>query len=715
MGREVESRGKMTLRADMSGAERALQGVAKTYSKLGGEMQRSSSAMQQQSGALDRAIAKMDAFAAPLGKVQALMGAGGLVAAAVGAAHAIDQFSARALALTDVQANLKISIDASREATGGLVDDFTLQKTAMAGLRYGVFQTSGEMAKHVKIATTLARTLGTDSSKAVEDFTLGIARQSRLILDNLGILVDVDNANKNYAKSIGKTVSQLNDEEKAIAFRNEAYRQGEKAIQGMRLAQDGWAISAQKMKTGLVDLGDKILQLPKNIGEFVDELERSIGISDEASEHYATIARVGLAAITLGGSEALRALKDLHEFMTENPHVLGDRTGSIGFGKIGGVGTRGAQAIVERQSAGDAVIAGLSQSLVVGQRSMDKARKSAHSAKKEVEEVILIYDNFWEEVQREIHLKATEHELQIAAMQDRMRLANGELTIDPFARSEKDERAANDRMNARLRSAELGAANGGGELERIQAERDAKLEYLRFQERTAATEAEMLSAREEQRQVVHEAELARIEEERAARERAQKTMFDSLHAVSSVLGSASKLGAMAAEASGKSSAKRARAAQIGAAIESFAIGGLEVAKAAAAYASFNFPQGIAHTAAAAVAFAQGGLLMSGKIGGAGGSGAANGPPAFASGASFGSGDSGGSGRGSSSGQGRRGSDSEIPGSPMPRPGGYAHQKGPQNVTVVVQGNVIGNRAFARDLAQEIRELDHSRPPQRRAS
>jgi hypothetical protein len=166
---------------------------------------------------------------------------------------------------------------------------------------------------------------------------------------------------------------------------------------------------------------------------------------------------------------------------------------------------------------------------------------------------------------------------------------------------------------------------------------------------------------------------------------------------------------MAAEASGASAKKRARAAQIGAGIEAMAIGALEVVKAAAAGASFNIPQAILHSAAAAVAFTEGGLLLAGKIGGSGGGGASGGGGGFAGGDSFGGGGTGGGGsRG-----GPAPIDSSIPGSPSPsQPQHFAHQK--EGASAMFPGAVFhiygagGPKEFIRQIDQDLADLSHNR-------
>ena len=68
------------------------------------------------------------------------------------------------------------------------------------------------------IAQRLGRALGRDTASSVESLVTGIGRQSRLMLDNIGIIVKADEAYESYAKQLGINVEQLTDAEKKQAF-----------------------------------------------------------------------------------------------------------------------------------------------------------------------------------------------------------------------------------------------------------------------------------------------------------------------------------------------------------------------------------------------------------------------------------------------------------------------------------------------------------------
>lgn len=263
----------------------------------------------------DKATAAMERAGAPLDKINKLMGAGGLVAAAGGAMIAIDKLSQRSIALTDVNSNLRISIEAAKASAGGLVTNYDLATNAATAMRFGVVKTSAEFAKHVEIATKLARTTGQDSTKAVEDFTTALARQSPQILDNLGLQVDVEKANADYARTLGKSSAALTEAEKKQAFINAAYADAERKVGGLTVATDGWAISVQKAKVAAIDLGDVLLNLPQNVADLRKEIGDASEAAGVAADVWAMAARVGLGALTLGATEVIPLIGQISDSM----------------------------------------------------------------------------------------------------------------------------------------------------------------------------------------------------------------------------------------------------------------------------------------------------------------------------------------------------------------------------------------------------------------
>ena len=110
------------------------------------------------------------------------------------------------------------SLNKLKEATDGTMSEFDLFQQANNAMILGVSKNSDETAEMFDIAQRLGRALGKDTASSVESLITGIGRQSRLMLDNIGIIVKSDEAYESYAKKLGISVDQLTDAERKQAF-----------------------------------------------------------------------------------------------------------------------------------------------------------------------------------------------------------------------------------------------------------------------------------------------------------------------------------------------------------------------------------------------------------------------------------------------------------------------------------------------------------------
>jgi hypothetical protein len=112
----------------------------------------------------------------------------------------------------------RVALQRLEQATNGTMSQFDLFQQANNAMVLGVSKNSDEMAEMFDIAQRLGRALGRDTASSVESLITGIGRQSRLMLDNIGIIVKADEAYESYAKTLGISVDQLTDQEKKQAF-----------------------------------------------------------------------------------------------------------------------------------------------------------------------------------------------------------------------------------------------------------------------------------------------------------------------------------------------------------------------------------------------------------------------------------------------------------------------------------------------------------------
>ena len=112
-----------------------------------------------------------------------------------------------------------------REITGNALSmEQAMRSSAIAitsGFSTEQFERLVEVGKNASIA------LGRNLADSVDRLTRGVAKLEPEILDELGILVRLDTATREYAAAIGKTATDLTDFERRQAFLNATIEQGE--------------------------------------------------------------------------------------------------------------------------------------------------------------------------------------------------------------------------------------------------------------------------------------------------------------------------------------------------------------------------------------------------------------------------------------------------------------------------------------------------------
>lgn len=171
----------------------------------------------------------------------------------------------------------QVSLEGLQKASYGLVDSVTLLTQANTAMTLGL--PGDELESTIEQVTRLARAQGVEATHAIESFITGTARQSKMMLDNLGILVSVEQANEAYATSIGKTVKQLTDQERRTAFTTAAMQAlKEKSEQVNEINLN----AADQFKRLEISAQDAFLQFTKGIAES-SALAHEMGLLNEAT------------------------------------------------------------------------------------------------------------------------------------------------------------------------------------------------------------------------------------------------------------------------------------------------------------------------------------------------------------------------------------------------------------------------------------------------
>lgn len=248
----------MVIKGRTDGVSEKLKNVADGTDKVKKAADAAGASQEKWGDKLDAIDKKMSGFAGGISKITGVLGAAGLVGAVMGAVGALGEMADRANQITVANQALRISIGAAREATMGLVDDMTLTLAANKATQLGVVKTDAEFAKLSKTAARLGMAMGQDAAQSVDDLTTALGRQSFEILDNLGIVLKVSEANEEYAARLGKTADKLTDAERKQAFMVIGLERAEAAAEKANVSLDTHATRVQVVSTSWSNFKDNV-------------------------------------------------------------------------------------------------------------------------------------------------------------------------------------------------------------------------------------------------------------------------------------------------------------------------------------------------------------------------------------------------------------------------------------------------------------------------
>lgn len=196
-------------------------------------------------------------------------------------------------------------------ATLGTVSSFQLMQQANQAVQLGLDPASlDEMAS---AATKLGAAVGRDATEAFNDLATGLGRESKLILDNLGILVKSKDNYTELANALGKTTEQLTFQEIAM---EEIRRKSEQLSEvTLNAAQE-----SQKLRTTLRDLSDEFLvglanndDLAQSFNELNSIVERASLVFGDAEDAFAELLAEFIDGISILGNLGVSFLEFVNQ------------------------------------------------------------------------------------------------------------------------------------------------------------------------------------------------------------------------------------------------------------------------------------------------------------------------------------------------------------------------------------------------------------------
>ena len=651
------------------------------------------------------------------------------------AVQVLDELATEALEVQQVSRNLAFGIDAAAESTGGLVDNMTLARNANKAFALGVASDSADFAALAGSAQKIAQAQGVSAQLLVEQAVVGIGRKSAARLDDLGILLDQNKAERIYAESLGRTAKDLTLLEKEEAFQKAALIEIQKAGDRAAASMDGFALTVARGKIELQNAKQEFLGFDDSLGRVRETLRgltdeqldrlRFGEVADDASaagtelndvlEGWGTnLVEIRGAADELGVSfqELIKGQKELREVQAVESTIKGLET--LNQVAIRGLEEQAAEAeyqaklgeargdsekltnlriieglelrkdaaelqFAQTQSAADeAAVLALSRDIELA-RAQATSRGRGGSGPSRQDRALVAGEQRIAQLEHEARISgllAKDARAKAAAEDQAMAAARARLELEQQALEVKRARGAFAREQLANEKAaiafEIEALDVERRVEARQAERSALAEIASIEQARSSAEAnaaarrfealgnefaarevlrqqaeqallanppedeigriermdqlaqlaferemdrkrrehDAASARADLAEEQHAAELRRIEE----RTRKQKAAVD---ATSRFLSTGQQFASAVIGASIKDEEKRAQAELRARGVMAIATGALEVVRAASSFASFSYVEGALHTAAAALAFTQGGIMLSGNLPGRG--------------------------------------------------------------------------------------------------
>jgi len=197
---------------------------------------------------------------------------------------------------------------ALRAGAAGMASDAELMKSYNQAAQLVSKTVAQQLPEAFGVLQKVSRATGQSFDYMLNSLVTGIGRESKMILDNLAITVDVTAAKKAYAASIGKTVSALTTEEGKIGLMNQVMEKLRANTASMPSVTGTFAASITQLKTRIANLIDRVGQSLIPVFEelwpiielVTDKIEKLI-TSDEAKEMLIKLAD---------------SIRDLHESIT---------------------------------------------------------------------------------------------------------------------------------------------------------------------------------------------------------------------------------------------------------------------------------------------------------------------------------------------------------------------------------------------------------------
>lgn len=268
-------------------AQNELDIIIKVQSDMKKQMDQNTKAVEDMQKKTEKSVNKMEDGFKNLGSaIQAAMGSAAIRAGS----ELIKNSEKQSLSLSILKTKSKDVYNQllkTSEVTFGLANKFDMVSAANKALSFGIDLSNGRLETLMSMSAKTAAVMGTDVKSAFDDLITGVARESKMILDNLGVMVDLNEVYGNYADELGITTAELTKAQKQTALLDEVNRklkESTKEVTNEMVEQGTRGTAALKeLETAAVSFAGSTANA---FVEFGKSLGVTIGIMVDESESF---------------------------------------------------------------------------------------------------------------------------------------------------------------------------------------------------------------------------------------------------------------------------------------------------------------------------------------------------------------------------------------------------------------------------------------------
>jgi hypothetical protein len=173
-------------------------------------------------------------------------------------------------------------VTAMRDASEGLISDFTLVKQANKILAAGLPVTSDQLGQLAIAAKRVGIGVGRGAAPAFEAFTTAIATGRTTQLAQMGLLIDSIKVIEDYADSLGIPKDELTEVQEKTALFNAVLKTTGERMEQMGNFSVGFGGQVDQLKTSIVNFKDQLFTFTSAFGDaFIESFKVATGIQIE--------------------------------------------------------------------------------------------------------------------------------------------------------------------------------------------------------------------------------------------------------------------------------------------------------------------------------------------------------------------------------------------------------------------------------------------------